>query len=404
MILKIAWKNIWRNPTRSLILIVAIAIGVWSLVFLMGWVQGIVDGYLDQAINHRLSHLQIHHPSFKEEQEVKYFFDGDKIREEMEQLYPRSSLTTRIIANAMISSARNNRAVTAVGVHPSVEAGVTDISAFVKEGVYLADEDDRGILLSADLADKLKVKLRSKVVLNFQNIDGDIVAASFRIKGLYETGDIKIDEFMAFVDDSSIRSLMGLPGNAVHEVAILTDDLGSVKSVRDTLKKSFANLDVETYNEISPEVELYSSQINVNMIVMTTIFMLALVFGIINTMLMAVLERVRELGMLMAIGMNKLRVFLMIIYETLMVSITGVPIGLLLGYLTIIWLSDKGIDLSNWSEGLRQFGISQIVKPELDGVYYLWIGIAVAITALIGSIYPSVKAIRLKPVEAMRKI
>ena len=404
MIFKIAWNNIWRNPTRSIILIVAVAIGVWSLVFLMGWVQGIVEGFVDQSINHRLSHIQIHESGFREEQEVKYFFDETPVRQKVLEAQPEALICSRVISNAMISSARNNRAVSAMGIIPSKESEVTDISSFIKEGSYLKDGDGRGIILSRDLAEKLKVKLRSKVVLNFQNVEGDIVASSYRVKGLYETGDIKIDDFKAFVDQSSLRSLLGLPENAVHEMAILMPSLDEVSLVQQKLRAQMSDLDVETYNQISPEVELYSSQININMIVMTTIFMLALIFGIINTMLMAVLERVRELGMLMAIGMNKLRVFLMIIYETVMVSMIGVPIGLLVGYLTIIWLKDKGIDLSNWSEGLKQFGISQIVKPDLDAKYYLWIGLAVAITALLGAIYPSLKAIRLKPVEAMRKI
>jgi ABC-type lipoprotein release transport system permease subunit len=121
-------------------------------------------------------------------------------------------------------------------------------------------------------------------------------------------------------------------------------------------------------------------------------------------MLMAVLERIRELGMLMAIGMTRLRVFLMIVWETIFVAVIGAPIGMTLGYLTIKSLNKTGIDLSMWADGLEQFGMSTIVRPELEQEVYLFIVIAIVLTALLAAIYPSLKATRLKPVEALRKI
>jgi ABC-type antimicrobial peptide transport system permease subunit len=132
--------------------------------------------------------------------------------------------------------------------------------------------------------------------------------------------------------------------------------------------------------------------------------MLALVFGIINTMLMAVLERYRELGMLMAVGMNKLRVFTMIVLETIMLAIVAVVPGLVLGYATVTYFGKNGIDLSAFSKGMQQFGMSDIVYTDLDPGFYVQLAMAVGITAVIGAIYPAYKAIRLKPVEAIRKI
>ena len=140
------------------------------------------------------------------------------------------------------------------------------------------------------------------------------------------------------------------------------------------------------------------------MTVMIVIFMLALIFGIINTMLMAVLERMRELGMLMAIGMNKMKVFLMVCIETLMISVIGAPVGIFLGFLTIKYLNHRGISLARWSSALEEFGLSDLVRPVLDTSNYLLVALAVVITGLLASIYPSLKAIRLRPVEALRKV
>ena len=134
------------------------------------------------------------------------------------------------------------------------------------------------------------------------------------------------------------------------------------------------------------------------------IIMVALVFGIVNTMLMAVLERFRELGMLMAVGMTKIRVFLMVMLETLYLGIVGAPFGLLFGWLTIGYYASVGVDMSNYSEGLESFGYSSILYPYVQGSVYPQIVIAVLVTAFIGAIYPAWKAVKLKPVEALHSI
>jgi ABC-type antimicrobial peptide transport system permease subunit len=134
------------------------------------------------------------------------------------------------------------------------------------------------------------------------------------------------------------------------------------------------------------------------------IILLALVFGIINTMLMTILERFRELGMLMAIGMNKLRVFLMIVMETLFLSFVGVPLGLLLGWGTVSYFGKYGLDLSAFSESLQMYGMSDMTYFDLNPAVYWQVPMMVGFTALLASIYPALKAIRLKPVEAIRKL
>jgi ABC-type antimicrobial peptide transport system permease subunit len=139
------------------------------------------------------------------------------------------------------------------------------------------------------------------------------------------------------------------------------------------------------------------------MLIMTVIFMLALIFGIINTMLMAVLERMKELGMLMAVGMNKPKIFIMVVLETIFIASIGAPIGMLLGIGTVRYLNKVGINLSSWSRALEEFGMSEIVRPEVNGDTILTITIAVVITAILAAIYPALKAIKLKPVEALRK-
>ncbi|MDX1685666.1 MAG: FtsX-like permease family protein [Saprospiraceae bacterium] len=402
MMIRIAWKNIWRNRLRSLVIILSTTIGVWSLIFLLSWVFGIIDGYISKAVDYRLSHIQVHHPKFQEDGEIKYYFQKGDLSEGLRDTIV--GRTDRMVVSAMIQSPRSTRGLLLYGVDPIDERSVTRLDELIKEGTFLNAETRNPIVISTSIAEKLKVSLRSKVVANFQDRQGNITAGAFRIVGLFDSGDIKLDDFTAYIQKSDLAKLTGLPEEAAHEVAFRIIDLDAIPSVKEEIKEAWPDLVVEDYKELSPDIELFSSQIQMNVIIMTIIFMLALIFGIINSMLMAVLERVKELGMLMAIGMNKIRVFSMIVLETVMLSMIGVPLGLGIGYITVYWMNQTGINLSNWSEGLRQFGMSQMVYPDLDPYYYGFVATAVAITSILASIYPSLKAIRLKPVEALRKI
>jgi len=191
--------------------------------------------------------------------------------------------------------------------------------------------------------------------------------------------------------------------NLGHEIVMKVHDIDQLQSTKTSLQKRFPNLDIGTYQDLSPQVELYENQIGIMSTIIIGIVMLALVFGIINTMLMAVLERYKELGILMAVGMNKAKVFLMIVLETIMMSLIGAPLGMLIGFLTIYFFR-AGIDLSSFSEGMRQFGLSELIYPVLTSDVIIMVTIGISITAVIAAIYPARKAIKLDPVSAIRKL
>ncbi|TAK42734.1 MAG: ABC transporter permease [Saprospiraceae bacterium] len=418
MLLKIAWRNIWRSRMRSVVVIMSIIAGVWALCFILSFSNGITSTYIENAIRDQFSHIQLHHPKFSEDKDSKFYLtDVAATLEQIRQMPETEAATARILATGMISSTRAARGVQITGVEPGPEAAVTHLDQKVVEGSYFQPERHNEILISRRTAEKLKVKLRSRVVLTFQNMDSDITAAAFRVVGLFDTGNMMLDESMVYVKGEVLKT--HLLTESVHpelttidstrhdfaqEIAIFLKDAKAVKTVKMELIKSHPDVLVEDYWEISPDVELYESQIKSMNGIVIAIFMLALIFGIVNTMLMAVLERYKELGMLMAIGMNKARVFRMIVLETLMLGLVAAPLGLGLGWLTVFLLQDKGIDLSAFSKGLELFGMETVIFPVLDGALYLQLSVAVLITALLASIYPARKAVRLKPVEALHKI
>jgi len=410
MIPILAWRNLWRNPTRTLVLIGAIALGVWAALFMTGFATGMIKSYISNAIDQVVSHIQIHHPDFAEDQDVKFMLENpEQAATEIAQRADVKAVTVRTLATGMISSAKGARGIKVKGIDPAQESVLTGLDQRIVDGTYLEGKRKNEILISRAIAEKLKVRVRSKLVLNMQDLQGEITPAAFRVVGIFHTGNKPFDEGHVFVARKDLNRLLTLtsegavdPADLGHEIAMLLEDTKNLLAVQSAISKP--EWQVENYKEISPDLELYESQMEFVSTIYLSIIMLALTFGIINTMLMAVLERLRELGMLMGIGMNKLKIFLMIMLEAVFLGAVAAPIGLGLGMLTIYFLGQHGLDLSMYSDSLEMYGMSPVVYFDVPAKVYWQIPIFVACTAILAALYPAYKAIKLKPVEAIRKI
>ena len=412
MIPLMAWRYTWRNPTRSLVVIIAIAMGIWAAMFMTGFATGMSKGYIENAIQNLLSHIQLHHPDYLKNKSATYYIPNLKqLQDELQKDENVKGFTARSLVNGMIASGNYTSGVMIRGIDPKHEQKITTISDKLIDGTYFETQKKNPVLVSKKLAKKLNAKLRSKLILTFQDLEGTITAGAFRVVGIFESGNTPFDEGNIFVSRSDINRLL-IPksdsslinSTVAHEIAIMLHHTEKINAFTTQLIKAKPELKVENYREIAPDLQLYESQIQNVSLIYLVIIMLALVFGIINTMLMAVLERVKELGMLMAIGMNKGKVFFMIVFETLMLSLIGAPLGLLLGSLTIQYLGSQGLDLSAFSNSLQMYGLSEQIYFDLEPVVYYQIPTAIIITTLLAAIYPALKAIRLRPIEAIRKI
>ena len=404
MILKIAWKNVWRSRGRSLVVIGAIVVGIWALLFGTGFMNGFMVSYMADIINHDVSNLQIHNPEFKNDYDINFYIpDGMKKAEEVRNWQGVRGATTRIIVNGMVASSRKAAGVQIRGVDVQNEAIVTRLDSLISEGAYFEGIKKNPIIIGEKIAEELKVKIRSKVVLTFNDGNGDITAGAFRVVGIVKSSSIKINGQYAFVRQEDLFKILA-NGNHIHEIAMVTDSQIDEESIVNKYNEKYPVDLAESWRKIAPELAFMQEMYSQMLYILLVIIMTALVFGIVNTMLMAVLERMRELGMLMAIGMTKLRVFLMVLVETIYLSIVGAPVGLFVGWITIRYYQNVGVDLTNYSEGLEAFGYSSILYPYLEVNAYIVVTIGVAVTAFIGAIYPAWKAVKLNPVEALHKI
>lgn len=404
MILQLAWRNIWRNKIRSLVVILSIATGLWAGVFVMAFAWGMYQSQLKEVIKYELSHIQFHHPDFFPDKDIN---DTIPSVHSIAKTVRNSELTKRVTirskAQGMIMSPANSYGVSVSGIDPGDEDAVTELSEMITEGNYLSQDQRHKILVGQKLAGKLKVGVRGKVVIMMQDSHGEIVSGAFRVAGIFRTKNSMFDERNVFILRSELNQLAAIGDNA-HEIAVLLKSDESVAAMQKSLQESYSNLSIESWRELNPELDLILESFNEYMFIFIGIILLALMFGIINTQLMAVLERQKELGMLMAIGMNKIRLFTMILMESVFLALIGGPLGIVLSYSTVSILKVKGINLSMFSEGLSMYGFSNYIYPDLELHRYGTVLLMTVSVAILSALYPAWKALRLNPSESIRKI
>lgn len=405
MLVQIAWRNIWRNKTRSLIVTSSIAIGLWAGIFILAFAWGMYKNNIDETVFKQLSHLQIHHPLFSQENDAKLSVPAsNEVLEKLKDQPQVASVSSRVITSGMISSTTTAGGVKIIGIDPDSEKQQIRLNENVRQGGYFETGKENEILIGEKLAKKLKVKLKSKVVLTFTDVNSDIISGAYRVGGIYRSGNLSLDEVNVYVLRPQLREFLGLSQDETNEIAILLKNETDLGRIKEYAKSIAPGSKVEDWKEMAPELRLVIESFNLYTYIITGIILLALTFGIVNTMLMSVLERIRELGMLMAIGLNKLKIFLMIMLETLYLSLIGCPVGLLIGWLTVKVLGNVGVNISMFSEGLTTYGFSPVIYPALDDQQYGIVAIMCLITALLSAIYPAYKALQLNPSEAIRKI
>ena len=419
-IIIIAWRNIWRTPWRSLVVIGAMSLGVWSGIFMMGWANGLNDQRTISILDDNIGHGRICSRYFLEDQEVFSTITDLKPIEKL--LLSDSNITTfssRVICNSMIQGGSGSAPVIAYGVNPNNEKRVFKSVQNISSGVFFKRQVGDEVVLGEALARKLEIDIDDRVVLTFQDINGDVRSALFWLVGIYNGASSMIEESIIYVPSKTISFQMGLIDSIklsnksqiiAHEINYRVKNPYEIEKVNNALETSFLkNRNVEsqsivfrTWKEVSPDLGIADAILSQSLLLFMMIILLAMSFGILNTMLMAVLERTRELGMLMAIGMNKKKIFNLIIIETILLSFVGLPFGLFLGHISLLVTSKTGITLKSVEQGFEQMGLESTIYPSVVPEYYLPIVGLVLILSFLSAIYPARKALKLNPIESMR--
>jgi len=404
MIWTIAWRNVWRNKMRSIIMISAITLGLFAGVFVMAFMQGLVDARIESATKTELAHLQIHAQNFLLNNDITLKINNaDEILHSIEEIDSVVSVSKRLIAEPFVMAAHGTGGGKLIGAVPEQERKVTDIWEKIIDGAYLEHESRMPpVVVGEKLAKRLQLKVGTRIIMQMIDNNGDLSVKGYRVSGIYRTTNTSYDEATLFVKFDDLKAQLGMADNTAHEIAVRLNHGDLADVVKPKIENIATKEDVQTWKELSPEMSLLTDSMDQYMYIFILIILLALCFGIINTMLMAVLDRVKEIGMLMAVGMNKLRIFSMIILESVLLTIVGGTLGIIIGSAVTKIFETRPINLFMFSQGLEEYGFASQIYTSLHTDTLIIISILVVVTSILSAVYPARKALKLNPAEATR--
>lgn len=403
MIGRLAWRNVWRNKLRSLVVVLAIAIGLFGTLFVSAISLGMINRIIDSTINNDISDLQIHSEEYMISEELGDVFARNQLQPAIDKNAEFiDSYAFRVKVEAMATSANGSHQVTLLGIDKEAESHVTDIHGLVEEGTYFDTETRlKEICVGRKLVDELDVRLGSKIVLSFADVEGNIMYESFKITGIYKSSNSEFDKINAYVLQDDLIPILKTGDLNFHEAAFRISET-NLDQVFNSLLDELPGFEVKRWHEINKTLRTMSSMMDLFTFIMVLTVLIALIFGVINTMLMVVMERRKELGMLRALGMNNMLIGKMIVLETVLLSIIGGLLGNTLTFFTVKWFGERGIKYESAAEGLEQMGMGDTLFPELRAYTYIGITLLVLVTALIASIFPVLRVFRQNIAETLR--
>lgn len=403
---QLAWRNIWRNPRRTAVILTAVVIGVWSMVFLGALMRGIVEGMIQNGIKTLIGHVQIHQSDYVRDPSVDHRLrEVEPIRSVLKRDLPQQSrVSFRVRVNGVAANARHNGGVTLVGIDPQDEARVSFIGTSIAEGRYLKPDDKSAIVIGHALAKRFETNLGRKLILMAQDARGEIASRAFRIRGIFRAEMEATEKNFVFVTRSAAQKMLAMDG-AVSEIAIVLPSHGKAATVAQNLRQTFSQKDisVRTWRQAQPLLTAYLQLYDTFILIWFVVVFVAMGFGIVNTTLMAVYERMREFGLLKALGMRPGRIVRGILSESFFILVCGLVLGNLLGLASCWGLSFHGIDLSALAQGVEFAGMSRVIFPVVWPRDLLEANLVVLVLGLLVSLYPALRAARFTPVEAMRQ-
>jgi len=401
---RLAWRNLWRNYRRTLIMLLAIALGVWAMIFMTALMRGMVDQMVEDGIRSLPGHVQVHHPLYRDDPSIE-----NSMREPGEAFTAAmnspvvTGWTARLRVPAMISSERENRGLMLLGVDPDGEIAVGFETDTIVEGRWLESVDDPGIVVGKKMLERLETGLGKRVVLMSQDPDNEIADRGFRIIGVFEGTLAAQEEAYVYAGRATVQGMLNADGE-VSEIAVAGHDYRDVGKLEKLVKEATEGLDVEvrTWKELDSYLEAMLGVMDGFVLVWIVVIFLALSFGLVNTLMMAIFERIREIGLMQALGMKPSAILYQILLESLFLLALGLLLGNVLAVASVYPIRD-GVDLSVVAEGMEMFGASAMLYPALKTDDMILANTVVIVLGILTSLIPAWHASRYRPVEAIAK-
>ena len=404
ILLRLAWRNLWRNHRRTLIMLLAITLGTWAMIFMTALMRGMVSQMVGDGISALPGHVQAHHVDFRDDPSI-----ANLIGVPDSQLIERfdnagfKGFATRVRVPAVITSEYDSRGVTLLGVDPERERGVTFVDYDDVEGRFLESPDDKGVVIGRKMATTLNTEVGKRIVLMSQDPDNEIADRGYRVVGLFDANVQSFEEQYVFTGKHTAQQMLRID-DQVSELFVLGDDYRDVEAAYErTVELIDGDADVKRWVELDAFLGTMLGVMDGFVLVWIIVIFLALSFGLVNTLVMAVFERVREIGLMLALGMRPVNILGQIILESLMLLAIGLVLGSALAWAAVQPMKD-GIDVSVVGEGMDMWGMSSVLYPELLLSDVVLANVVVLVLGFLASLSPAWRAANYEPIEAITKV
>jgi ABC-type lipoprotein release transport system permease subunit len=406
-----AWRNIWRNPRRTLLTLSAIAFACILLVFMLSFQFGSYDIMINSSVKINTGHLQIQAKGYNQNRKMRLVVsEPEAVAQALTKIPEVVAFTSRSRSFALASSRKRTYGAMIVGIDPAREARVSTLKTIVRKGSYLPDRSDsQGLgqaLVGRLLARNLNVGLGDEITILGQGRDGSVAATVVRVHGIYSSGMDAFDRSTIQIPLPDFQRVFAM-GKAVHEMVVLGETLADVTVIKNRIgrilneNEKTRSLVVLDWDQLMPGLKQAIHMDLVSGSFFYLILIMVVAFSILNTFLMAILERTHEFGVLMAMGTRPGRLTRLVLIESAGMTLVGVVAGILLGCMLTAYFQTAGIDMSGSSEILSQYGIPSRLYPRLTLLSATAGPMVVLLITLAAALYPALKIRRLKPVEAM---
>jgi ABC-type lipoprotein release transport system permease subunit len=401
---RLAWRNLWRNHRRTLIMLMAIAVGAWAMIFMTALMRGMVDQMIIDGINALPGYVQIHDPRYRDDPSIENSLAAPDAGLLAALNEPDvTGWSSRVRVPAMISSERDSRGITLLGVDPAGEIALGFDPASIVAGRFLDGPDDNGLVVGRKLLERLETDLGKRVVVMSQDPDNDVADRGFRIVGVFKGKLEGAEEAFIYAGRSTVQSLLKM-GDAVSEIGVRGKDYRHVDPLLEHVRAAAPpDAEVLPWTELDTYMGMMLKVMDGFVLVWIIVIFLALSFGLVNTLMMAVFERVREIGLIQALGMKPSAILYQVLLESLMLLTLGLIVGNLLAIATILPIRD-GIDISVVAKGMEMMGASSVLRPSLEIRDLALANAVVIMLGILTSLLPAWRASQYRPVEAIAKI
>ena len=404
ILIKLAWRNIFRNKRRTLIAATAIGIGLTALIFIDAFMMGMQETMIRTATASFLGDAQIHREGFRNEQEASMTIQAlDEVTASLAGETIVQHFTQRVLVTGMITSPANVSAINLVGVHPLTEKFLSLIDDAITEGVYFEGENSRDVVIGAKLAEILEIGLGDRVVVTVaQASTGELSQEMFRISGIYHFADEAMNSGMAFVRIQKAQEMLAI-GKDVHEIAIKFTSIAYSQDTALPFWDTYSQQGNEalSWTELMSQLTIVLEMTKYTKYIMGVILFGVVVFGIINTLFMSLYERMFEFGVLRAVGTRPFGMARVVLFEAGALAIVSIVLGTILGFLVTALLAYTGIDYT----GIEMMGVTmqEFIRPIMTVEQFIIYPIWVFVFTIIAGLYPARHVAKIAPVDAMRR-